>query len=169
MISPVLTSSIDLSGVIVGLMMMTCVWVLKDISRPFRGLYRKKKSPLETLSKRTEVVEADGKEAEPTEDIVNATESSGDSSEIISEVSGNQEVSRLAEESQSGKEGTKVGPLDTSKEEEQQADGISEGSDEREEFLGDDAEMPEGADFSENDSGGLDEDGEAASDETGEA
>ena len=169
MISPVLTSSIDLSGVIVGLMMMTSVWVLKDISRPFRGLYRKKKSPLETLSKRTEVVEADGKEAETTEDSVNATESSGDSSEIISEVSGNQEVSSLAEESQSGKEGTKVGPLDTSKEEQQQADGISEGSDEREEFLGDDAEMPEGADLSENDSGGLDEDGEAASDETGEA
>ena len=49
MISPVLTSSIDLSGVIVGLMMMTSVWVLKDISRPFRGLYRKKKSPLEAV------------------------------------------------------------------------------------------------------------------------
>ena len=145
--------------------MMTCVWVLKDISRPLRGLHRKKTSQLETLSKQPVPVEAERIEAEAS---VNATESSGDSSEAISEVSSDQEVLGPAEEGLSGENGIGVAPHETSKDEQQQTGGISEESDEREESLGDDADMLEGSEFSKNDLGGLDEGGEAASDETGE-
>ena len=64
MISPVLTSSLELSGVIFGIAMMTAVWVLQDISKPFVGVSRKlvgssKKSSQQSaeLSTATENVE----------------------------------------------------------------------------------------------------------------
>ena len=41
MVKPVLTSSLEFSGVLVGLGMMVVVWGMKDISRPFIGLSRK--------------------------------------------------------------------------------------------------------------------------------
>ncbi len=41
MISPVITSSLELSGVIMGVAMVTSVWVLKDIAKPFVGFSKK--------------------------------------------------------------------------------------------------------------------------------
>lgn len=58
MISPVLTSSLDLSGVLVGLAMVTLVWVLKDVASPFIGLSRKLASRPKKIASKPVVAEA---------------------------------------------------------------------------------------------------------------
>ena len=74
MISPVLTSSLDLSGVLVGFAMVASVWLLKDVASPFVGLSKrlasrpKKAVPEPDLVETTTESEAPAEVTEPTTD-----------------------------------------------------------------------------------------------------
>ena len=68
MINPVLTSSLDLSGVLVGLAMVASVWILKDMASPFVGLSKR-------LASRS-------KKAVPEPDLVETTTESATSAEV---------------------------------------------------------------------------------------
>ena len=168
MMSPVLTSSLDLSGVFVGLMMMTVVWTLKDITRPFRSGFKKKPSQPETSFRQSDAFETESKDRETPETNVDGSEPFDDSSGITSDAIGIQEVSSLVGENLADEEGAMLVQPETFEDEQHQGDGTSGDADELTGNLSGDVEVSEDSEFPENDSGGSGEDGEATADETGE-
>jgi len=168
MISPVLTTSLDLSGVIVGLMMMTAVWGLKDITRPFRSWYREKTSQAETSLRQSDVFDTESKDGEDPKTNVNESEPFDDSSGTTSDAIGIQEVSSPVGENPADEEDAMLVPPEPFEDARHQEDGSFSDSDELAENLSGDVEVSEDSEFPENDSGGSGEDGEAAADETGE-
>ena len=152
----------------VGLMMMTVVWTLKDITRPYRSWFKKKPSQPETSFRQSDAFETESKDRETPETNVDGSEPFDDSSGTSSDAIGIQEVSSPVGENPADEEDAMLVPPEPFEDARHQEDGSFSDSDELAENLSGDVEVSEDSEFPENDSGGSGEDGEAAADETGE-
>jgi len=82
MISPVLTSSLDLSGVLVGLAMVASVWILKDVASPFVGLSKRLASRPKKSVPEPDLIETTSESATPAEVIDSTTDQTVESSSM---------------------------------------------------------------------------------------
>ncbi len=160
MVKPVLTSSLDLSGIVAGIVMTAAVWGLKDIARPFVCLSKKVGACCRKSDEDVELGEVETVEAAEDEAVANEEDEVAETSESDEEADSSEEAENGSDES--------IALEDADDEADDEADfeiQLPADSDELDAFLDDGGEIVEeagGAADPENDTG------DAAEDESGD-